>query len=1616
MRATLFTLLIATVLGSGLFVSSAQLGGAGGVSLPGGGGAEANMPSGVDVRGQFGVPHGLGSRTLTAAQQKALKALEAEAGAPLAVQYNGLTATPRHLYTHGGYLSAPSAAAPEQVAREFLGRYRELFRFSQEDLDGLRLKSRTTLPDLGTTVLLFEQTAGGLSVYKGEVLVNVSRAGRVISVGGDSFPRLSVTNSFALTPAQAVGRAAAAMNISGFTPQPKGTKQVLRTYGDLPHEYETGERFARGVFSDEIVVTRTVFPTGDAGRAAYKFVLTTPQYRGIMWQNIVDAQTGEVLLRMSLTSFYGEPGGGPQNSRRASFRPDIQNLVESFNSAGTAAGKVFDGMPTMMSGYGGFGRPAARGVRPTYAPETTINRGASTGRGFRESLIRAKNQGPYAEPGTPLFSSVYGAPFGQVTRGFPDASNPTPGSPFGWFYLPTGDGGAEISATAANSSRAATRAYGYSMSEEARARNLAANSPAGDKSQPFAADLTPLASARKLADGRTLSSVFQSRYTEGNNAVVADDRFNDDEVTHGVKGYSADRKFTAVYFDYINGYEFDGGDATGSDPVNFPASANPDVYPGTATLFYYNNLLHDYLYQIGFTETTWNFQQDNFGRGGAAGDGVSAQVQDGSGLNNANFGTPDDGQMPRMQMYLFTDGIFRRADGSFDFEIVAHELHHGVSNRSVGKGQAGCLGALFTPAVSFGEAGGMGEGWSDYIASSMSDDDSAADYSTGNYDSAIRRLPYTNYRWSYGAVRAGVLMNRRDFPAPPDPRDPIPVPYEVHNVGEIWAATLWDMRELFIMKQPAGQFFDGDRRLGQGATFYIGNRQVKSVDAKHPIDYRESFGSSTLATSGDIVTEVGAQIPTIVAAQHIVRPGRVNAENQAYPGRNGPLATAVSKGARLADTIMLRGMQLAPCQPSFVDMRDAMLLADTELTGGENRALIWRAFASHGVGLLAFSSTSVHAVEGNPTENNPVIVEDFTVPAGVTTCEQEGPLAPPDFSLSSPSEGTVTVTITPSAGAASYVISRADAADGPFVKIAEIPASQNTYTDDNNGQKLPASPSGRTYFYQVRAARNADCVGSSQTKSVVVFGQPEVPSPLFAGLAQVADPKEGSSLILSWGPALSPDPLAQIVYDVHRVSHVDHGNDVGFPVNPPPHDPTFVPDAANRVATVTGTSYTDKGLEMGQPYYYIVRARDARNNRLDTNGLGNTVTKFNAPTIRRLAAPSFALETFESEAANARFAPPLTESGNDPDQNSQTFQRVEGANQSGIGLTDGKMYAPDFSPDDEEGLGDPAELHGGGPSDFAAVIGPFNTDASNMLTPTSIMEFDNFINAENAFDGGVIEIAVGGPNFNATPYPDNTTTFDAGNYIIEGGYNGKLDGPPVAGPGSGTALQGRRAYTGVKAPHHVRVALRSFAPGGVHNPQGLPVFIRFRMTSDVASANGLDSGWYVDNLVVNNLSCRVNVSSAEAGATAAASSVYPNWDFGAASAIDGDRTGKDWGAGGGWNDGTRATYPDWLEVTFASASTIDEVRVYTLQDNYAGGAEPTETTTANENGIIDFDVQTWDGTSWVTVPGGAIRGNSLALRSVTFPAVTTTKLRVLVLNSRLNYSRVVEVEAFGCGQ
>ena len=89
------------------------------------------------------------------------------------------------------------------------------------------------------------------------------------------------------------------------------------------------------------------------------------------------------------------------------------------------------------------------------------------------------------------------------------------------------------------------------------------------------------------------------------------------------------------------------------DPAQGPAASRAQVMAAVTNLFYMVNYLHDWYYDAGFDEASGNAQDDNFGRGGLAGDAILAEAQDYANTNNADMTTPADGARPRMRMYLW---------------------------------------------------------------------------------------------------------------------------------------------------------------------------------------------------------------------------------------------------------------------------------------------------------------------------------------------------------------------------------------------------------------------------------------------------------------------------------------------------------------------------------------------------------------------------------------------------------------------------------------------------------------------------------------------------------------------------------------------------------------------------------------------------------------------------------------------------------------------------------------------------------------------------------------------------------------------------------------------------
>lgn len=123
--------------------------------------------------------------------------------------------------------------------------------------------------------------------------------------------------------------------------------------------------------------------------------------------------------------------------------------------------------------------------------------------------------------------------------------------------------------------------------------------------------------------------------TRGNNVRAYLDTLATNQLSEGPNGGAA------LIFDFPHNANFE------------PAQMRP---ASVVNLFYMTNMMHDINYRYGFDEKAGNFQQNNYGNGGANADPVLAEAQDGSGTNNANFATPPDGASPRMQMFLWTEG------------------------------------------------------------------------------------------------------------------------------------------------------------------------------------------------------------------------------------------------------------------------------------------------------------------------------------------------------------------------------------------------------------------------------------------------------------------------------------------------------------------------------------------------------------------------------------------------------------------------------------------------------------------------------------------------------------------------------------------------------------------------------------------------------------------------------------------------------------------------------------------------------------------------------------------------------------------------------------------------
>ncbi|MEV5952947.1 M36 family metallopeptidase [Streptomyces sp. NPDC051987] len=229
-----------------------------------------------------------------------------------------------------------------------------------------------------------------------------------------------------------------------------------------------------------------------------------------------------------------------------------------------------------------------------------------------------------------------------------------------------------------------------------------------------------------------------------------------------------------------------------------------------AQVLYFLGKYHDHLQAapIGFTRKAGNFD-------GRDGDAVQAQTDDGAAMNNglpddnhinnANMGTPPDGQAPTMQMYLTggysDDPDYKVPSGNYGdvAPVVYHEYTHGLSNRLVV--DADGVSTLVGP-----QGGAMGEAWSDWYAVDFLadqgfmkdnphvDGELSVDPPHWQGDLQLRSQPMdcpvgsksARCPGTKGAGPGGYTYGDygKIWDGGPEP----------HADGEIWGETLWDLR------------------------------------------------------------------------------------------------------------------------------------------------------------------------------------------------------------------------------------------------------------------------------------------------------------------------------------------------------------------------------------------------------------------------------------------------------------------------------------------------------------------------------------------------------------------------------------------------------------------------------------------------------------------------------------------------------------------------------------------------------------------------------------------------------------------------------------------------------
>jgi hypothetical protein len=390
--------------------------------------------------------------------------------------------------------------------------------------------------------------------------------------------------------------------------------------------------------------------------------------------------------------------------------------------------------------------------------------------------------------------------------------------------------------------------------------------------------------------------------------------------------------------------------------ANPTLGSNPAV--SVQNLFYLNNRLHDILYRHGFTEAAGNFQNNNFGLGGASNDAVNAEAQDGGGTDNANFATPADGQKPRMQMYLFTG------------PGATHEV-------IVGAASYGAMGASFGPALSTTGVGGtvvVGSPADGCARMSKAISGKVALINRGTCDFTVKVLNAQSAGATAVIIANNVGTTESFTMGGTSTRVTIPSVMIGLNDGNALRVNLGSatLRKKAVQPLQIDGSLDSDivyHEYGHGLTW----RMIGSMSGAIPGAIGEGMGDGLAmlingvndqgaidSVNGPVMGEYAAASPAGIRRQRYdtttltyknVTGAEVHDDGEIYAAIVWDMIVRFGGVRRDAlFDLVVDGMNYTPAAPSFEAMRDGIVSA-ANVRGGADTCLVWQSFAKFGVGV-----------------------------------------------------------------------------------------------------------------------------------------------------------------------------------------------------------------------------------------------------------------------------------------------------------------------------------------------------------------------------------------------------------------------------------------------------------------------------------------------------------------------------------------------------------------------------------------------------------------------------------------------------------------------------------------